>query len=143
VSKFVEDTEMAFSMGRRGGLACEMNVTPMIDLLLVLIIIFMVVLPDRSVGLQTELPQPAPPDSLQIANPRDIVVRVAKDQSIRINEESVAPERLEQRLREIFARRATKLIFILGDRNLEFRDVARVIDRARGAGVMQVALMTE
>src|SRR5216684_3796303 len=117
---------MAVSLGK-----AEINVTPMIDVLLVLIIIFMVVLPDHSVGLPAALPQPAGVDAP--ANDGDIVVSVNKDRSIAINEQPISIEQLQDRLRGIFASRANRVIFVRGHRDLDFREIAKVIDLAKGA----------
>jgi biopolymer transport protein TolR len=127
-------------------LACkkaEINVTPLIDVLLVLIIIFMVVVPQHPVGLPTALPQPAPVDAPAISRDGDIVVSVNYDRFITINTEPVSIERLQERLRAIFATRANKVIFVRGHRDLDFQEIAAVIDIARGAEVFQVGLMTE
>lgn len=127
---------MAMSLGKAG-----INVTPLIDVLLVLIIIFMVVVPQHSVGLPAAVPEPA--IDTPAAPSTDIVVSVNKDRSIAINAEPVALERLRDRLLAIFAGRASKVIFVRGHRNLDFQDVAAIIDIAKEANVFQVALMTE
>jgi len=130
---------MAMSLGK-----AEINVTPLIDVLLVLIIIFMVVLPQHSVGLPAIVPQPAPPDAQPIPNDGDIIiVSINQDRSIAINQEPIAIERLQERLRAIFAARAKKVIFVRGHRDLEFQVIATVIDLAKGADVFQIGLMTE
>jgi biopolymer transport protein TolR len=128
---------MGMSLGCR---KAEINVTPLIDVLLVLIIIFMVVVPQRSVGLPAAVPQPAADASPQLA---DIVVSVNKDRSISINTEPIQLERLQERLQAIFAARANKVVFVRGAGNLDFQEIAAVIDIAKGAGVFQVGLMTE
>jgi biopolymer transport protein TolR len=119
--------------GRQG----EINVTPMIDVLLVLIIIFMLIGPEKSTGLNAQLPQPANGRS----EGREIVVSVGEDRSVKINAQPVAWEDLEQRLREIFTMRPDGVLFVAGARQAEFEDVARVLDIARGAGIGRVALM--
>ena len=119
--------------GRQG----EINVTPMIDVLLVLIIIFMLIGPEKSTGLNAQLPQPANGRS----EGREIVVSVGEDRSVKINAQPVAWEDLEQRLREIFTMRPDGVLFVAGARQAEFEDVARVLDVARGAGIGRVALM--
>jgi biopolymer transport protein TolR len=128
---------MGMSLGCR---KAEINVTPLIDVLLVLIIIFMVVVPQRSVGLPAAVPQPAADASPQLA---DIVVSVNKDRSISINTEPIQLERLQERLRIIFAARASKVVFVRGAGDLDFQEIAAVIDIAKGAGIFQVGLMTE
>ena len=123
-----------------GSKQAQINVTPLIDVLLVLIIIFMVVVPQHSVGLPAAVPQPAVDSIPQLG---DIVVSVNKDRSITINSEPVPLERLQERLRAIFAARAAKVIFVRGAGDLDFHEVAAVIDIAKGAGIFQVGLMTE
>jgi len=127
---------MSMSLGK-----AEINVTPLIDVLLVLIIIFMVVLPEHSVGLPAVAPQPS--DGAAIEREQDIVVSVNQDRSISINHERIAIEHLQERLRAIFAARANPVIFVRGAGDLPFQAIAIVIDLARGAGVYQVGLMTE
>jgi biopolymer transport protein ExbD len=121
----------------------EINVTPLIDVLLVLIIIFMVVVPQRTVGLPAALPQPASVDAPTIPRDDDIVVSVNHGRAITINTEPVSLERLQERLRAIFATRADKVIFVRGHRDLDFQEVATVIDIAKGADVFHIGLMTE
>ena len=121
----------------------EINVTPLIDVLLVLIIIFMVVVPQHTVGLPAVLPQPAPVDAPAITHDGDIVVSVNYDRSITINTEPIPLDQLQERLRAIFATRATRVLFVRGHRDLDFQEVAKVIDIAKGAEVFQVGLMTE
>ena len=128
---------MAMSLGK-----AEINVTPLIDVLLVLIIIFMVVLPQHSAGLPTVVPQPAPPGPAPPVD-QDIVISVNQDRSIEINSQPVTLDHLQERLQTIFATRANKVIFVRGHQDLQFLEIARVIDIAKGAGVFKVGLMTE
>jgi len=121
----------------------EINVTPLIGVLLVLVIIFMVVVPQHTVGLPAALPQPAPADAPAIPRDADIVVSVNSDRSVTINTEPVSLDRLQERLRAIFATRANKVIFVRGHHDLDFQEIARVIDIAKGAEVFQIGLMTE
>lgn len=131
------------SLNQPGGQRAEINVTPMIDVLLVLIIIFMVILPHNSAGLKTEIPQQAPADAPAVARPLDIVVSIDKDRMLAINSQATTREELPDRLRKIFAERAQKLIFVQGHHALQFEDVATVIDIARGVGIYQIGLMTD
>ena len=103
----------------------------------------MVVIPRHTVGLSTVLPQPAAPDTQAIPRDNDIVVSVNYDRSITINTEPIPLDRLQQRLRGIFATRASKVLFVRGHRDLDFQVIAAVIDIAKGADVFQVGLMTE
>jgi biopolymer transport protein TolR len=129
---------MSMSLGK-----AEINVTPLIDVLLVLIIIFMVVLPEHSVGLPAVAPQPAPDGAATLPNDQDIVISVNQDRSIEINSQPVTLDHLQERLQAIFAARANKVIFVRGHKDLEFLQIAKVIDIARGAGVFKVGLMAE
>jgi biopolymer transport protein ExbD len=117
------------------------NMTPMIDILLVLLITFML-LPNRTKGLPSEAPEPAPENQPALANRLDVVLRIEKDQSIEIDSQPVSRPELEARLKLIFATRPGGVLFVAGARDLDFADVATVIDIARGAGVNRVGLMT-
>ena len=134
---------MGMAVGGSGGQVANINMTPMIDVLLVLIIIFMVITPLTPKGLEALVPQPAPPNQQQNdADQRTVVVSVAKDKSMMINTEPTDENKLGPRLEEIFKTRAERLIFVKGDPDLEFQDVAKVIDIAKGVGIDKVGLMT-
>jgi biopolymer transport protein TolR len=126
---------MAMSLGAR---KAEMNVTPMIDVLLVLIIIFMVVMP-FSTGLEAHIPQ----NSDQKSSPPmdDIVISVLGNGTVRLNQETVAVADMEERLKVVFKNAADHVIFVRGDKDLDYHYVAEVIDIAEGAGLDRVALM--
>jgi biopolymer transport protein ExbD len=129
--------------GPGGGPRADINMTPMIDVLLVLIIIFMVITPLTPKGLEAIVPQPAPPNQQQSeADQRTVVVTVNADRSMLINTESTDEGRLGPRLEEIFKTRAERVIFVKGDKDLEFQYVAKVIDIAKGVGIDKVGLMT-
>src|SRR5262249_4614154 len=119
--------------GHRG----EINVTPLIDVLLVLLITFMIIIPQNSTGLNAQIPRP----SHEFADWPPIVVRVGEDRALRINSEGVPWEKLDQRLRQIFAVRAERVMFVSAAPQVDFQDVARVLDVARGAGVDHAALL--
>ena len=116
-----------------------MNLTPMIDVLLVLIIIFMVITPNTSHGLEALVPQPS--ESTAPAR-SDIVITVRIDGTVQLNRESMDLRMLESRLAILLRNSANQAIFLRGDSGLEFGRIAQVIDLARGIGAYRVGLMT-
>ena len=130
---------MGMTVGRKAGPKSEINLTPMIDVLLVLIIIFMVIMPTKPVGLEALIPQPsdskAPPQT-------DIVITVLADGTYRLNQESLDFPTLQKRLAALFRPGASQVIFIRGDKDLDFERVAEVIDLAHGIGLGHIGLMT-
>ena len=129
--------------GPGGGLKADINMTPMIDVLLVLIIIFMVITPLTPKGLETLVPQPPPPGvQPNQANDRTVVIVINKDKTMLINTEATDEAKLGPRLEEIFKTRAERVVFVKGDPDLEFQYVAKAIDIAKGAGIDKVGLMT-
>jgi len=137
---------MGMSGGGGGGPVSEMNVTPMIDVLLVLIIIFMVIQPTTPKGLEALVPQPPkqntppPPD-----NDRTIVVQVvagAAAPTYKINDQAFAKNDLQSELTRIFSTRTEKVMFIRGDRDLNFSSIAEVIGMGHAADVTNIGLMT-
>jgi biopolymer transport protein ExbD len=134
---------MAMSVGGGKGPKADINMTPMIDVLLVLIIIFMVITPLTPHGLEALVPQPPPPNAKpNLSDQRTVVIVIEKDGSIKINQDPVQESNLQQRLEEIFKTRAERVVFVKGDPDLEFAPVARAIDIAHGAGIDKVGLMT-
>ena len=135
---------MAMAVGGPGeGPKADINMTPMIDVLLVLIIIFMVITPLTPKGLEALVPQPPPPNQkVQEDNTRTVVIVINRDKSMMINQEPTDENKLGPRLEEIFKTRAERVVFVKGDPDLEFREVARAIDIAHGAGIDKVGLMT-
>jgi biopolymer transport protein TolR len=131
---------MAMSLGGKGQ-RCEMNVTPMIDVLLVLIVIFMVITPITPTGLPALVPQAAPPIEARVAPPSHEIVISVTAAGVRLNQEAVPIERLHARLVALFANGGNQVIFLRGEKQLEFRRIAEVIDIAKGAGVNRIAFM--
>jgi biopolymer transport protein TolR len=134
---------MGMAVGGSSGPTCNMNMTPMIDVLLVLIIIFMVITPLTPKGLEALVPQPPPPNAQpNQSDQRTVVITINADHSMLINTEPVAEDALGKRLEDIFKTRAERVVFVKGDANLEFSWVAKAIDAAHGAGIDKVGLMT-
>jgi biopolymer transport protein ExbD len=134
---------MAMAMGGSSGAMADINMTPMIDVLLVLIIIFMVITPLTPKGLETLVPQPPPPGvQANVQDQRTVVIVINKDKSMLINTEATDEAGLGPRLEEIFKTRAERVVFVKGDPDLEFQYVAKAIDIAKGAGIDKVGLMT-
>ena len=139
---------MAFSMAGGGPSRPEINVTPLIDVLLVFIIVFMVVVSmEKEYVEKAQIPQPDQKQTAETQQSRTIVIQVvwsSKDQipSLKINQEDVRWEDLESRLAEIYLKRAEKVAFVRGDADVDFQYVADVIDVAHHAGVHRVGLLT-
>jgi biopolymer transport protein ExbD len=115
----------------------------MIDVLLVLIIIFMVITPIAPTGLNTLLPQTPDAESPQPAVTDDLVITVQEDGSVRLNSQPLGLSELSERLKQLSKIRASHLVFVRGDKNLDFEQVAEVIDIAKGAGMDRIGLMTQ
>ena len=138
---------MAMSMGGGGVSAPQMNVTPLIDVLLVLIIIFMViVVSERKEGFKAEIPQPPANPNSAPEPVRTIVIQLGEAKSgnlpaLKINQQDVSWPDLKMKLQDIFKTRAERVAFVQGDDEINFEYVAYVIDTARDAGVQRVGLL--
>lgn len=131
-------------MGMSGGggessLSNEINVTPMIDVLLVLLIIFMMIIPMSRKAIDTQLPDPTPQPASQV-NPDQIVLEVLPAGRFAVNKEPVDSAELFTRLKNIFDPRPEKIIFVKGDTTVKYSSVIWAMDQARGAGVKVIGI---
>ena len=124
----------------QSGLTNEINVTPMIDVLLVLLIIFMMVIPMSRKAIDLQLPDPTPDDTNQGPPPSQIVLEVLPGDVFKINSQPVAKNDLGKRLKEIYDPRPDKIIFVKGDPAVKYSDVIWAMDAARGAGVKVIGV---
>ncbi len=132
---------MAMVLGGKRAIT-DINMTPLIDVLLVLLIIFMIITPLVPKGLEALVPQPNPNPQQPTDNTRTIVISVNPGAQLLINQDPVQKAMLGQRLEDIFKTRAERVVFVKGDPSLNFSDVADVIDIAKGAGIDKIGLIT-
>jgi biopolymer transport protein TolR len=132
---------MGMSAGGGGSnLSNDMNVTPMIDVLLVLLIIFMMIIPMSRKAIDTQLPDPNPQPQTQVVNPDQIVLEVLPDDKFSINKQPVEKKELFNRLKTLYDPRPEKIIFVKGDTMVTYNSVIFAMDQARGAGVKVIGI---
>jgi biopolymer transport protein TolR len=135
---------MSMNVGGGGGSKSDINVTPLIDVLLVLLIIFMVITPLTPYGLDVLAPQPPPPNQPppDPRQDRTVVIQIDKDKNLKLNQDPIEWKDLQDRLEFVFKTRAERVVFVRGDGDLPFETVAKAIDIAKGAGLEKIGLMT-
>jgi biopolymer transport protein TolR len=133
---------MAMNVGGKKGAMADINITPYIDILLVLLIIFMVITPIRQMDLDVKVPQTSDEPNAE-PDPSVIVVTVSDSAQIAINNEATNISALGTKLQELYSKRANKNMFISASGKLPYGDVVKVIDIAKGAGVGDIGLLTE
>jgi biopolymer transport protein ExbD len=132
---------MGMIVGGKRGIVSEMNVVPLIDILLVLLVIFMII-QVYSKGLDASIPQPSTQPVEEIQRDYIVVIQVFADGTLRINQEPVTWDALSGRLQDVFKQRASRIAFIRGDGPVEFGVVAKVIDVMHTSGIASVGLLT-
>ena len=131
---------MAITSGGNTGLSNDINVTPMIDVLLVLLVIFIMAVPMMRKAIDLQLPDPTPQPNATRTPPDQIVLQVLPGGAYKINSEAVTKDNLAKRLKDIYEPRPDKIIFVKGDPTVKYQDVIFGMDQARGAGVKVIGI---
>jgi biopolymer transport protein TolR len=134
---------MSMNIGGKKGAMASINITPYIDILLVLLIIFMVITPIKQMDLDVKVPQTSDSKDTGAIDPSVIVVSVGEAAEIAVNQERTTINDLGSKLQDIYSKRANKNMFVSASAKLPYGDVVKVIDIAKGAGVQEIGLLTE
>jgi biopolymer transport protein TolR len=135
---------MSMNVGGKKGAMADINITPYIDILLVLLIIFMVITPVKQMDLDVKVPQTSNDESKSnVIDPSVIVVSIGEAGKLAVNNEETNLGQLGSKLQDIYSKRANKNMFVSASSKLAYGDVVRVIDVAKGAGVGDIGLLTE
>jgi biopolymer transport protein TolR len=135
---------MSMNVGGKKGSMSDINITPYIDILLVLLIIFMVITPVRQMDLDVKVPQTSnDTGGPRVADPNVIVVSMGESAQLAINQEQTTFADLGSKLHDIYSKRSNKNMFVSASAKLPYGDVVKIIDIAKGAGVGDVGLLTE
>jgi biopolymer transport protein TolR len=134
---------MSMNVSSKKGAMANINITPYIDILLVLLIIFMVITPIKQMDLDVKIPQTSDSKVDAVPDPSVIVVSVGEAAQIAVNQEPTTINDLGSKLQDIYSKRANKNMFVSASAKLPYGDVVKVIDIAKGAGVQEIGLLTE
>ena len=132
---------MGMNVSAGGGLKSEINVTPLVDVVLVLLIIFMVIIPLTQVGYDVNTPPPTPSTVVPPPNPDQLIVRMERDGRIFINKEAVAESEFSGRFRSVIKNREKKIVFFAADGELSYERVAAFMDLCRDAGATNIGIV--
>jgi len=134
---------MSVDVGGSASTKSEPNVVPLCDILLVLLIIFMVIMPVSQKGIDIQLPETQSPTEGQTQSKSGIVLTLERDLTLKLNQEPIGLDMLEDKLRSTYQTRSDKTIFIRADKTLLYKDVLKIIDIAKGSGIEVLGVMTQ